>query len=141
MPYPTPAELEALYAEREHAVASLARKLSSISLADIDTLDRLGRGQVAADLWWRCDTEARQALLNDSHAHVRSTAVLANQRIPSLFEIDESGAVTGTVMPFCSAACLEKSQPATHQSWRTGESGVNDFGYTPHCEECGRAIV
>lgn len=61
--------------------AWLLRRLSrqpSIAVTDIQSTDRLGRFGVACHHWSRCDSIAKQALLNDGHAHVRSAALLAS---------------------------------------------------------------
>ncbi len=75
-PYPSPQELEVLYAERDAAVLALAAK-GRIEAPDLVALDRLGRCKVANEHWGICDGSARQALLNDPHHYVRSCACLA----------------------------------------------------------------
>lgn len=72
----SPKALEAQYAERERAILALSSK-GVISASDLLDLDRLGRCQVANELWALCDQSARNALLRDEHPHVRSCAVLA----------------------------------------------------------------
>lgn len=75
-PYPSPQELEVLYAERDAAVLALATK-GHIEAPDLVALDRLGRFKVANEHWGICDSTARHALLNDPHHFVRSCASLA----------------------------------------------------------------
>ena len=48
-----------------------------IQPSDLTTLDRGSRIAVASLLYGKCDAAAREALLNDSHAHVRSCAVIS----------------------------------------------------------------
>ncbi|MDG1580954.1 hypothetical protein [Pseudomonas sp. GOM6] len=74
--YPSPQQLEVLYAEREAAVLALAGK-GTIVAASLADLDRLGRCKVANEHWGICDESARQALLNDAHHSVRACATLA----------------------------------------------------------------
>jgi len=74
--YSRPQKLEALYAERDAAVAALGTK-GRIEAADLASLDRLGRCKVANEHWGICDESARHALLNDAHHFVRSCASLA----------------------------------------------------------------
>lgn len=61
---------------------------------------------------------------------------------PVLFQIDpQSKEATGTVMPFCSPACREAA--GTNHGLgetRQGESTSSDFGYTVHCEQCGKEV-
>jgi hypothetical protein len=66
--YPSPKELEVLYARRDAAVASLGGK-DRITAADLAVLDRLGRCKVANEHWAICDEPA--------HHFVRSCAQLA----------------------------------------------------------------
>lgn len=81
--YPSPENLERIYAERRAQVQRLGEK-PSISAGDIQALTRHGRIQVADELWATCDQDARQALLHDEHAHVRSTAEIASKRPPGV---------------------------------------------------------
>lgn len=74
--YPSPQELEALYAKRVSAVSALADK-GRIEAVDLVSLDRLGRCKVANEYWAICDESARRALLNDAHHFVRSCASFA----------------------------------------------------------------
>lgn len=76
--YPNKAQLEVMYAERDAAINRLAGQ-SSVDVADLRSLDRLGRFKVAAELWASCTDEARSALLADEHPHVRSAAQIAQQ--------------------------------------------------------------
>lgn len=62
-------------------------------------------------------------------------------KIPCLFEVDAAGEATGTVMPFCCEQCRDKTASTTHQDWQKGVSRLDDFGYTPHCEECNAEIT
>lgn len=76
--YPSHAELEVMYAERERVVARLASQ-SEISVSDIKGLDRIGRCSVASDHWTLCNQDAQQALLSDEHHFVRSCAVISQE--------------------------------------------------------------
>ena len=76
MPYPSPAQVELLYAQRAKQVADLARR-GSIKADDLPHLDRLGRFKIVVEHWPLCDESARQALLKDTHHSVRSAAILA----------------------------------------------------------------
>lgn len=74
---PDNCQLEGFYAQREKEVASLSQK-PVISVEDLVSLDRLGRFQVANELWGKCDQAARFSLLHDEHHYVRSAAALAS---------------------------------------------------------------
>ena len=76
-PYPSPAELAGIYAHREVQVARLLAA-PSIEAADVAELDRLGRCKIANEGWRQATAQARWALLNDPHPHVRSCAFLAS---------------------------------------------------------------
>lgn len=81
--YPSPKEVQAIYDRRDRDLARLALRASSprgIDVGDLHALDRLGRVRVANELWGLCSEVARQALLTDEHAHVRSCAALASTR-------------------------------------------------------------
>lgn len=62
--------------------------------------------------------------------------------IPCLFELDPvTQEATGTVVPFCSVECRTEAKgtlgfPAAAE----GTCRLADFGYVPHCEECGEEI-
>lgn len=71
--YPSPSEIEAIYAARESAVAALKDK-GHVEVDDLRALDRLGRCQVAAELWSLCAATTREVLLHDMHPHVRACA-------------------------------------------------------------------
>lgn len=62
-----------------------------------------------------------------------------------IFEIDpETKEATGTVSPFCSETCRTKAGDTAFPGFKAsvlGTSHHGDFGYTPHCEECGNEIV
>lgn len=64
-----------------------------------------------------------------------------NPEIPCLFEVDAAGEATGTAMPFCCEQCRDQTASTTHQDWQKGTSRLNDFGYTPHCEDCNTEIT
>jgi hypothetical protein len=72
--------VEQLYATRGAEVAVLAA-LPSIGTTDLTGLDWGARAKVATDLFARCDTQARHALLNDAYHNVRSCAVLAEAEL------------------------------------------------------------
>lgn len=75
--YPSPEEIEVIYAKRDADIARL-RGQTTIEVADLEAIDRLGRFQVCCDLWAKCSESARQRLRNDAHHFVRSAAVLAD---------------------------------------------------------------
>jgi len=66
-----------------------------------------------------------------------------SKEIPCIFEVAPStNEATGTVAPFCSDECRAKALGTLgFISAKNGVSYVNDFGYTPHCEECGAEIT
>jgi hypothetical protein len=72
----SPQELKTRYQKRLEQVADLSRK-GSVTATELLALDRLSRLKVANELWNICDQSARDALLDDEHAHVRSCARLA----------------------------------------------------------------
>lgn len=65
--------------------------------------------------------------------------------MPVLFELDPATSeATGTVMPFCSTRCLEAcggTQYAGFAKSSAGTTSLNDFGFDPHCEQCGADIA
>ena len=63
------------YTQRAWTLRRLSRQ-SSITAADLQATDRLGRFDIACRHWHKCDAVAKQTLLNDGHAHVRSAALL-----------------------------------------------------------------
>lgn len=73
--YPSPSQIQVIYAEREAQIKVLSKRHSIIA-EDVHALTRHGRFQVADELWAKCDQGARTALLNDEHAQVRSAAKL-----------------------------------------------------------------
>lgn len=75
---PKEGEVERLYAARR-AFLDRLHAIGSVTLQDVQCLDRLGRAQVASDLWALSDADARHALLNDVHHQVRACAVISNQ--------------------------------------------------------------
>ena len=62
--------------------------------------------------------------------------------VPCLFEVDPAtNEATGTLAPFCSATCRQAAKGTIgFLVSREGTSKLADFGYTPHCEECGATI-
>lgn len=74
--YPSPEELEVIYAERDAAIEKLGRK-AQIEISDLQQLDRIGRFKTVCQLWQKCSPAAQEALRNDQHHSVRSAAVLA----------------------------------------------------------------
>lgn len=79
MTYPSPKQLDEIYAKRERDVAELGRK-AVIQAADLVPLDKLGRCAIADNHWAKCSPEAREALLKDQHHFVRSCAEIAAKR-------------------------------------------------------------
>ncbi len=77
MAYPTQREVTAIYAKRDAAVSGLIAR-RRVTAADVAQLDRLGRCEVADKGWKFCTLDARQSLLGDAHAHVRSCARIAS---------------------------------------------------------------
>lgn len=81
MAYPSPAEIEVIYAERNRIIGIL-REQPVIAPADLKPLDRSGRFTVAAELWDQCNQKTRDMLLADVHHFVRSAALLSDTRVP-----------------------------------------------------------
>lgn len=81
MTYPSPEQLNKLYAERQRLVDKLGNQ-EAIHSSDLEKLDRLGRCAVADVHWLKCSPEARTALLNDGHHFVRSCAEISASRHP-----------------------------------------------------------
>lgn len=75
--YPSTAQLEAFYEQREAEVVALGRQ-PVITAASLMPLDRLGRFKVASEYWAKCDPGARNSLLQDEHHSVRSAAALTS---------------------------------------------------------------
>ena len=69
--YPNPEEAAELYRLRALEVKGLQSQ-PVISLADVQTLDRLGRFHIADESFDKCDVAAQNALRNDPHHSVRS---------------------------------------------------------------------
>ena len=80
MKYPSPDELEVIYAQREKRLEQLS-KVPVITSEHLADLDRLGRCQLANKLWSRCGEMVRKQLLNDAHPHVRCCAIIAQQQM------------------------------------------------------------
>jgi hypothetical protein len=75
-----PSGVESLYAERDMAIDFLRERPGPVTASDLVAFDRLGRARIAEELWARCDTSARNALLTDEHPQVRSVARLSAPR-------------------------------------------------------------
>ncbi len=75
-----PEVVRRLYHVREMEVHRLGLQ-DVIRPSDLTTLDRGSRIAVASLLYGKCDAVAREALLNDSHAQVRSCAVLSQSEL------------------------------------------------------------
>lgn len=73
--YPSPAEIEVIYAARKEALQKLAKK-DQVQVDDLVGLDYLGRFRVADELWEKCSPTTRHALQHDEHHFVRSAATL-----------------------------------------------------------------
>ena len=65
----------AIYAIRDLAIARLTEK-GAVEVADLQTLDRVGRFRVADELWAQCTPTAREALLHDESGTVSGTPVV-----------------------------------------------------------------
>lgn len=72
--YPSPQEAEKLYALRDLDVLDLQRK-PTITLADVQTLERQGRFRIANESFDKCDADAQDALRHDPHHGVRAAVV------------------------------------------------------------------
>lgn len=98
MPSRTRDEIESLYAARDARVIELLTKPGKITLRDFSLLDRGGRCGVmsardgndhartpqqdrdaCAAAWRKLEHAAQRAALHDSHAHVRSCALIAQR--------------------------------------------------------------
>ncbi|KWU26353.1 hypothetical protein [Burkholderia cenocepacia] len=62
--------------------------------------------------------------------------------LPVIFQLDaSSGEATGTLAPFCCNACREAARAEIGFSRMVdGTTQLSDFGYIPHCEQCGAEI-
>jgi hypothetical protein len=60
-----------------------------------------------------------------------------------LFQIDpDTREATGTVVPFCSEKCRHEAKSSLDFPDHTeGISDHADFGFDPHCEQCGAEIT
>ena len=76
--YPSQEDISAQDAARENVLDQLNQQ-RTITIEDVQKLDRLGRYQVACDMWNKCDRAAQSALRDDPHPHVRSAANLATK--------------------------------------------------------------
>lgn len=81
MRYPSPAELEKLYAEKDATVARLG-SLLCIQQADLAGQHRMVRFEVACQFWAKCEQGVQAALLHDEHPHVRSAAQISAGWLP-----------------------------------------------------------
>lgn len=81
MLHPMLARIRRIEIQHRWNVRKLAHK-DSITVEDVLSADRLVRGAIACGHWARCDRTARHALLNDAHAHVRSTARISAEVAP-----------------------------------------------------------
>ncbi len=77
-----PAEAVELYRLRDLDLAKLTAQ-EAITADDIHGLDRLGRFRVADSLLHKCVAAAVEALLNDPHHGVRSTASISHRSMAS----------------------------------------------------------
>lgn len=77
-----PAEAVELYRLRDLDLDKLTAQ-EIITADDIRGLDRLGRFRVADSLLHKCEPAAVEALLNDSHHSVRSTASISHRSMSS----------------------------------------------------------
>ena len=69
--------VEQMYSLRDMELAALANK-AVITINDVHALERTGRSMLADTLFQKCDTDARNALLNDEHHFVRACASISN---------------------------------------------------------------
>jgi hypothetical protein len=69
-------DIDVLYARRAEFVQNF-KTAGTIKLSNVIEMDRLGRADLASDCWNLCTQEAKQALLTDSHSHVRSAALMS----------------------------------------------------------------
>lgn len=70
-------QVQRLYDLRNAEVAALAGQ-SSISIDDVQNLERGGRFLIASEHFSKCTPQARNALLGDSSPGVRSAAAISN---------------------------------------------------------------
>lgn len=100
-----------------------------------------------ADATW-IDAKIMQPFFDEQQqrAALVSAAAFASDGVsmPVLFELDpDTNEATGTVMPFCSTSCRDAcggTQYAGFAKSSAGTSSLNDFGFDPHCEQCGLDI-
>ena len=69
----TLSQIEDMYAERDRRIAELGT-LQRVDIRDLKGFERTGRFIIADKLWNRLTEDAKNALLHDEHAHVRSCA-------------------------------------------------------------------
>lgn len=62
--------------------------------------------------------------------------------LPCIQELDQvTGLATGSVEPFCSVQCRgEGLENPGFKLLALGVQKLSDFGYTPHCEACGKPL-
>lgn len=65
--------------------------------------------------------------------------------IPCIFAVDpDTKEANGAVAPFCTEGCRNKAGGEHYPGFKAASLGIShlaDFGYTPHCEECGNEII
>lgn len=69
--YPTPDQAKELYRLRDLDVLAVQAK-PTITLSDIESLERMGKFRIANETFDKCDAEAKEALRNDPHHGVRA---------------------------------------------------------------------
>lgn len=67
---------DTLHARRAEFIQSF-KAAGTIKLSNLSEMDRLGRYEVADECWNLCTPKAKQALLTDSHPHIRSAALMS----------------------------------------------------------------
>lgn len=94
-----PGQVEALYEARDKVIAEL-RRAGTVTLEDIQKLDRTGRSIVASELWQMCTPDVREALLDDLHHFVRSAAEGSQRSAVRMEQIQALLAVRGYRMEY-----------------------------------------
>lgn len=111
--------------------------------AELDFHVKFGASGDVVDAYAR-DKRGKIAGTRGDTAQVRVEGDVSETPFPCLFELDEGGEASGTVMPFCSAACFDAAGGVTYPGFKKSKAGttsVADFGFAPHCEQCGKEII
>lgn len=82
--------------------------------------------------------------MNHLHQSTKPVKYVAGGLLPVLLERKSSSEAPAAVMPFCSEDCRDARWYTAYPGMKNSTTAwmlVGDFGYAPHCEECGCEIV